>query len=114
MPINLSETLFDGETVAEVLRLGAKRHLIRDLDYYYQTADMIFDGYDPETRKPLTMSRLKAWVARCEHPKEPQDNDPTHHTAMSDGQNRPVHNQQTTVHPRHSRALLQHRERSPN
>lgn len=114
MPINLSEMLFTCEAEAEVLRLAANNHLIRDLDYYYQTADMIFDGYDPETRKPLTTSGLKAWIARCEHPKETQNNDPTHHTAMSDDQNRYVHNQRTTVHPRHPRALLQHRERSPN
>jgi len=83
--IDLSEMLFDGEADTEVMRLAANKHLIRDRDYFERTSDRIAAGYDPATRKRLTMSGLQAWVARCEG----QDlkanlNDPSHHPSQQE------------------------------
>lgn len=110
-----SEMLFSGEAETEVLRLAANKHLIHDRDYYHETADTVVEGFDPRTNLRLTMSGLRAWVARCEG-KNQQDrtNDTACHTTPKDNQDRPVHNPRQTIHPRRGGPLFKHRQRSPD
>lgn len=68
MPHLLFDMLLEGEAEAEVLRLAANRHLVKDLAYFWRTSDRVADGRDPVTGTPLTGSGLKAWSDRCQRP----------------------------------------------
>jgi hypothetical protein len=106
-PINLSELLFADEAETEVLRLAANRHLVLNLVYFWQTADTVSEGFDPETRKPITASGLKAWCARCQKMEPPADAT-SRHPAVRENQDGLVHNAAKTVHPRRPCPLQQY------
>ena len=63
------QMVWDAEIDATVISL--KRHQIKDHDYWFNTVDVVSEGYDPKTRKSITLDGLKAWVDRCKS--EPQE-----------------------------------------
>ena len=73
---NSSNHAWDVQIEDAVLRLTRSR--IKDFDYWFATVDIVDAGYDPETRKPITLDQLDAWVNRCEaKPEELPDDTPS-------------------------------------
>ena len=62
--MNLMNTLaWDVQIEDALLRL--KRKDINDPDYWYATVSIVEAGYDPTTKKQITLTALEAWVNRC-------------------------------------------------
>lgn len=57
-------------------------HDITDHTYFRLTVDLVEACQDPETKTPLTLTALKAWVERCKTPPTDEDDYATapHHT----------------------------------
>lgn len=105
--INLSELLFNEEAETEVLRLATNRHLVSDLDYFWNTADMVVEGFDPITSKPITVTGLEAWSARCQQ-KEPSADAAAYHTTVQDDPYGSFRDTSKTVYPRRLGSLLEY------
>ena len=85
MTNKFSQMPWDVEIDAAVISLN--RTNIKDHEYWFNTVDIVEQGYDPETRKSITLGGLKAWLDRCKS--EPRE-DPTHAPSNS-RQIRPTH-----------------------
>lgn len=70
----VQQMAWDADITAAVLSLT--RDQINDPEYWHSTVEIIEAGYDPATRKAVTLSALEAWVARCKT--QPINEDPSH------------------------------------
>jgi hypothetical protein len=70
----VQQMAWDADITAAVLSLT--RDQIADPEYWFSTVEIIEAGYDPATRKAITLSALEAWVARCKT--QPITEDPSH------------------------------------
>lgn len=71
---NFIQQAWDSDIEAAVLSLT--RDQISDPEYWHSTVDVVESGYDPTTRKAITVSALEAWVARCKT--QPMNEEPNH------------------------------------
>ena len=67
---------WDADIDAAVISL--KRHQIKDHDYWFSTVDIVSEGYDPKTKRRITLDGLQAWLERCkqnphDHEEDAQD-----------------------------------------
>ena len=80
----------------EAAMLSLTRKLIADNAYWFDTIEIVEAGYDPDTRKPITIDALEAWVTRCkttpaeegntdDTPSTPRFISPKNRTVPSDG-----------------------------
>jgi hypothetical protein len=75
-PMNFNEYAWDTEIEKAIIRL--RQADIQNPAYWYETVETVEAGYDPTTRKPITISALEAWVTRCKSPPPQDEEDPTH------------------------------------
>lgn len=70
----VQQMAWDADITAAVLSLN--RDQINDHEFWFSTVEIIEAGYDPTTRKAVTLSALEAWVARCKT--QPPNEEPSH------------------------------------
>ena len=73
-PTGLPLSVEEIETQVNVLMLN--REQITNWDRWYATIEIIEQGYDPVTKKPLTQSTFDRWVAKITQ--EHEADEPTH------------------------------------
>ena len=78
--IDLSETVWDTEIQLATGRID--RSSLGNPDLYYQTIDLIEQGYCPQTREVLTRSALDRWLIDIQTPetREAMTNEQSHPT----------------------------------
>jgi hypothetical protein len=74
MTSKFPQLIFDEQIDAAVMSL--KRHQINDPDYWFDTVDIVSEGYDPKAKKRIDLDGLHAWLERCKqkpHDQEEED-----------------------------------------
>lgn len=74
--MNFNDSAWDSEIEDAIIRL--RQADIQDHDYWIATVDIVESGCDPSTHKPITISALEAWVARCKELPPQDEEDPTY------------------------------------
>lgn len=72
--MNFTDIAWDTEIEDVIMHL--RQADIQDPAYWQQTVEIVEAGYDPTTRKPITVEGLETWVARCKSP-PPQEEEAT-------------------------------------
>ena len=65
MTMNFAQYAWDTDAMEAITRLAMNRKMIRNPNYFYQTAHLIEDCRDPSGNGPLTILALANWEAKC-------------------------------------------------
>lgn len=88
MTNNFGTMAWDADVDAAVISLN--RTNIKDHTYWFNTVDIVEQGYDPKSRKSITLESLRAWVDRCKQAPDPDEEDETHEPSSNTRYIRPT------------------------
>ena len=74
MTSKFPQLIFDEQIDEAIITL--KQRQIKDYDYWFNTVEIVEQGYDPKTKKRIDLDGLHAWLERCKqnpHDQEEED-----------------------------------------